>query len=255
MNIKQEPRNFLCHAWLPEERIVVGTDTGELFIFEGTEFRKILDTSPHDGHPIDSLLSFSKGFVAGCDGGRVRIYEKSEDARLFYKLTAEFAVVGDESRVIHMTVSANEENLVALLSSGQAYEFRLSNYELFKSDDIVFRPLVTSFHTEGSNGEKDVTGLDICLRKPLFVSSGADRTVRLWNFSQTKSSSGQISQPTLELVKRFREPAYWYVLWHTGLSTPLKFLIKANSIVFCCLHIHITPVFTVLLFIPLECTR
>lgn len=25
---KREPQNYLCHAWLPEERVLVGTDTG-----------------------------------------------------------------------------------------------------------------------------------------------------------------------------------------------------------------------------------
>lgn len=211
VNLKQEPRNYLCHAWLPEDRLVVGTDGGELLIFEGTEFRKILDTSPNDGQPIDSVVAFSKGFVAGCNGGRLRIYERSEDARLFYKLTAEFAVVGDESRVVHVAISANEENLIAVLSTGQVYEFRLSNYELFKADDIVFRPLVTAFHTAGPDGRKAVTGLDICLRKPLFVTCGADHTVRLWNFSQhwgPTSSLPADTQPSLELVKRFREAAY-----------------------------------------------
>lgn len=25
---KMKPQNYVCHAWLPEERILVGTDTG-----------------------------------------------------------------------------------------------------------------------------------------------------------------------------------------------------------------------------------
>ena len=25
---KREPQNYLCHAWMSEERLVIGTDTG-----------------------------------------------------------------------------------------------------------------------------------------------------------------------------------------------------------------------------------
>lgn len=40
------------------------------------------------GRPITSLVAFPKGFVAGCDGGIIRIFEKSEDPRLFFKVSA-----------------------------------------------------------------------------------------------------------------------------------------------------------------------
>jgi hypothetical protein len=34
-----EPQNFLCHAWVSEERVVVGTDTGKLLLFENGEIK------------------------------------------------------------------------------------------------------------------------------------------------------------------------------------------------------------------------
>lgn len=36
---KMEPQNFLCHAWVSEERVVVGTDTGKLLLFENGEIK------------------------------------------------------------------------------------------------------------------------------------------------------------------------------------------------------------------------
>ena len=83
------------------------------------------------------------------------------------------------------------------------------------SDAAMFRPLITLFHglsaTVSSAGEDDalegtaqtlpdqptqqqladpavgpvsgITGLDVCSRKPVFVTCGADRTVRLWSYS------------------------------------------------------------------------
>ena len=37
---KIEPQNFLCHSWLSEDRIIVGTDTGKMLLFEGQEHKK-----------------------------------------------------------------------------------------------------------------------------------------------------------------------------------------------------------------------
>ncbi|XP_068808902.1 cilia- and flagella-associated protein 57 isoform X4 [Struthio camelus] len=36
---KGEPQNYLCHAWLSAEKVVCGTDTGKLIIFESGEVR------------------------------------------------------------------------------------------------------------------------------------------------------------------------------------------------------------------------
>lgn len=38
MNLqKGKPQNYLCHAWLSEEEVVCGTDTGKLMLFENGE--------------------------------------------------------------------------------------------------------------------------------------------------------------------------------------------------------------------------
>lgn len=34
-----EPQNYLSHAWLTEDRVMVGTDTGKLFLFESGDLR------------------------------------------------------------------------------------------------------------------------------------------------------------------------------------------------------------------------
>lgn len=36
---KVEPQNYLCHAWVSEERVIVGTDTGRLMLFEAGEMK------------------------------------------------------------------------------------------------------------------------------------------------------------------------------------------------------------------------
>lgn len=34
-----EPQNYLAHAWVSEDKIIVGTDTGRLFLFESGDQR------------------------------------------------------------------------------------------------------------------------------------------------------------------------------------------------------------------------
>ena len=34
-----EPQNYLAHAWVSDDKIVVGTDTGRLFLFESGDPR------------------------------------------------------------------------------------------------------------------------------------------------------------------------------------------------------------------------
>ena len=36
---KMEPQNFLSHTWLSDERIIAGTDTGRLLLFESGELK------------------------------------------------------------------------------------------------------------------------------------------------------------------------------------------------------------------------
>ena len=36
---KVEPQNYLCHTWVSEERVIVGTDSGRLMLFEAGEMK------------------------------------------------------------------------------------------------------------------------------------------------------------------------------------------------------------------------
>ena len=36
---KMEPQNFLCQAWVSDERIIAGTDSGRLLLFESGELK------------------------------------------------------------------------------------------------------------------------------------------------------------------------------------------------------------------------
>lgn len=43
---KMEPQNNLCQAWVSDERVVVGTDSGKLLIFEAGELKHEITVNP-----------------------------------------------------------------------------------------------------------------------------------------------------------------------------------------------------------------
>jgi hypothetical protein len=145
--LKREPQNYLCHAWLNEDRVVVATDTGDLLLFEGYELRTVLLSSPADGRSIDSIISYTKGFVCGGDGGVLRLYERADDAREFYKLTKTFHVEGHENaRVNNLAISPSEDSLGLTLSNRQMFHLGLSNTDILKAEEMNFELLATEFH-------------------------------------------------------------------------------------------------------------
>ena len=43
--MKAEPSNYLCLAWLSEDRVVLGTDTGKVQLFEIGEVKNEFDVT------------------------------------------------------------------------------------------------------------------------------------------------------------------------------------------------------------------
>lgn len=73
-----------------------------------------------------------------------------------------------------LSVNAAESVLVAVTSHNQVYALSLGSSSplTVKGDDM--RPLSSSFHWP-----QPITGMNVCARKPIVVTCGADRTVRV----------------------------------------------------------------------------
>jgi len=140
---KREPQNYLCHVWI-DDRILVGTDTGDVLVFENAEFRGVLESSPSDGSAIESIVSFSKGFVCGCDEGMLHVFERDE--KEFYKQSKSFQIDGNYVKIKNLSVSPSEDNVVCTLENNQAFVLGLSNTDILKSEDMNFEPLSSPFH-------------------------------------------------------------------------------------------------------------
>ncbi len=66
--------------------------------------------------------------------------------------------------------------------------------------------------------QSSIRGLDICVHKPLFVSSGEDHTVRLWNYETN----------TLDQIKLYNEPVYAISIHPSGLQIVVAFASRVS---------------------------
>mmetsp|Transcript_78194 Transcript_78194/g.211524 ORF Transcript_78194/g.211524 Transcript_78194/m.211524 type:complete len:1255 (-) Transcript_78194:77-3841(-) len=197
-------QNYVCHTWLTDDRLVVCSESGEALLFDsGGELKGVLPCSPHEPRSLQCVAPFSKGFVAGGDNGIIRVFEKSEDAKEMYRkakeVKAEVKDVGSTGStgpgagaVLSLAVNPSEEVLAIGTSTAQLLQLSLSPSDLLKSEESPVDNILTSFHVG------PILGLDVCVRKPLVVTCGVDKSVRVWNYIDK----------TQELCKFFGEEAY-----------------------------------------------
>jgi WD40 repeat protein len=230
---KADPQNYLCQAWVSEDRLILGTDNGRVQLFEVADLKKefvissssssssagsgnssksALSTS--DAFPVNSLLMYSKGFICSSGKGTVHLFEKTEDKNNFKKVRSvsiwvdptsedQTKIDGNNSTsnldILSMTLNASEENVVCTTRSYQLYSLTLSAADLGKG--AAFDYLSCSFHHDS------ITGMAVSLRKPIIVTCSMDKSVRVWNY-ETNS---------LDLVKVFQEEAYSIAVHPSGL--------------------------------------
>lgn len=230
---KMEPQNFLCQAWVSDERIIAGTDSGRLLLFESGELksefhvgggganasaptRQSMASVPESGVSQDAppqvtcIIAFSKGFICSGGAGTVHLFEKTEE-KDFYKKAREIKIPVDtqspdpqlleNQEIVNLTVSPSEETLVCSTKTSQLYCITMSTADLGKGDIATFELLSQAFH------RGVITGMDVCIRKPLIATCGLDRSVRIWNYEVC----------SLEQYKEFQEECYSIALHPSGL--------------------------------------
>ena len=50
---KLESLNILSHVWMSEERVIAGTDTGRLLVFESGDMRWEMSVTSKTSHEVD----------------------------------------------------------------------------------------------------------------------------------------------------------------------------------------------------------
>lgn len=231
--------DYTCHAWVgsgangggSSRRLIVGTADGQLLYLDNAQLRGTLRTTqdqdmaemslPIGGRgqqqlnasafsaprSIESLVAYSHGFVAGCDSGVVKSYVLDADDDS-YVLRRSFHIdEHQKAKVKSIGISPSDEHLVVATEDQQCYSLRHFHSDVLKAEDMRFEPLSVSFHTG------PITGLDVCVRKPIVVTCGQDKTIRVWNYI-TK---------TLELKAEFAEVPLCIALHPSGLHVLVGF--------------------------------
>eukprot|EP00927_Polykrikos_kofoidii_P004457 TRINITY_DN11755_c0_g1_i1.p1 TRINITY_DN11755_c0_g1~~TRINITY_DN11755_c0_g1_i1.p1 ORF type:complete len:1221 (-),score=291.71 TRINITY_DN11755_c0_g1_i1:257-3919(-) len=203
--------NFLCHAWLTDDKLLVCAESGELMLYDnsGELVSSKLQCSPGEPRSATCTLSFSKGFVTGGDDGYIRVFEKSDDPKELYRRTKNIQLdAGLGNCVRSLALSPTEEVLAVTTSTAQLCQLSLLGQDLLKAEEApVFEPVLTPFHTGA------ILGMDVCTRKPLVVTCGMDKSVRVWNYLEK----------TCELCKFFNEEAYSVAFHPSGFHLIIGF--------------------------------
>ncbi|KAL2630593.1 hypothetical protein R1flu_015279 [Riccia fluitans] len=192
---RREGLRFLTHVWLfdpsalvdkekdksdkKEESICLyALENGEVLYTEAGEI--VSSISPSGGLPgagyIEVILQFSKGFISAESGGIIGIFEKMDDDN--FKRTRSFKVDANGTKIVSIAVSPGEELLACVLESRQIVLVSFQNSEFYKPHEVPKEATVHGFHAEG------ITGLDVCHRKPLAVTSSTDKCIRVWNYME-----------------------------------------------------------------------
>ncbi|MGH0169155.1 UNVERIFIED_CONTAM: hypothetical protein FKN15_005121 [Acipenser sinensis] len=202
---KLEGQNILCHAWVSEERVIAGTETAKLLVFESGDLRwemtvepkpasqeaeRLCSSTEHHARSISharvsAIVAYSKGFACSAGPGAVCLFEKTEEKDV-YRKAREIRIPQDlhshepshaeQQQFAALCISPSEETLVGSTDRGQLYSITLSSVEMSRGEQAKFEFLSYSFHYG------IITGLDICIRKPLIATCSLDRSVRIWNY-------------------------------------------------------------------------
>ncbi|XP_017350530.1 cilia- and flagella-associated protein 57 isoform X1 [Ictalurus punctatus] len=209
---EMDQENFMSHAWMSEDCIVSGTETGKLLMLTAGQWQNLGRASERC---ITAIAPFSKGFACAAAPGLVCLYEKIEEYS--YRKTSEIRIPQDpcssqpsqseQQEITTICLSPSEEMLAVSTRQGQIYHVSLTSPEISQGKQANFEFLFHSVHL-GS-----ITGLSTCSSKPLFATCSKDLSVRIWNY-KTKS---------LELRKEFLEEPNFISLHPNGLSILVGF--------------------------------
>jgi len=209
--------NFTCHTWLKDGNLAVCTDEGDVLIL-GTngEYKLRLPGSPGTGFKITTIEASESEFYIGGVGGSIYVYEQDIDqpANLYKPATSPIKIslaslnpasnsnrTQVDATIMSMSISPGSGGtLVCGLDNNAIVQVPASNLTEEGARDFDY--LVSSFHSN------QITGLDVCIRKPLVVTCGKDKTVRIWNYQEKEKKQ--------ELSVSFAEEAFCVAFHPSG---------------------------------------
>ena len=206
----------VCHTWATKSRgrLFVGTSKGNVVLIESGEILGVVKCTRDIAVPIYSIFSTaSGGIVCGCAKSTlIRVVAKEnsstntspleafelKDTRLVANVEKqrdeeeEYDEEEDEqndmiksSAIVGLAVSSATSRVVCALDSKQILVVKENSRGIGNvvRNEVSISPLNNGFHTRvGVSSSAAITGMDVCLKRPLVVTCGADSCVRVWNY-------------------------------------------------------------------------
>jgi WD40 repeat protein len=204
--------NITSHTWINENTIGCGTSDGKILIFENGEivldiqYESQTQQDNEDKIPplvaITAMTSFTSGLLVGTSLGRVIYFEKTND-NMYLKLKSD--VFFEAGSITSINVSIKGDRAILGMSSSQIYMVQFENNA--EGEYMKCERLAQSFHS----GE--ISGMDACVSKPLLVTCGIDKTIKVWNYVENN----------LEVSKIFEEAATSISIHPNGLYLAATF--------------------------------
>eukprot|EP00282_Hemiselmis_andersenii_P016281 CAMPEP_0114178544 /NCGR_PEP_ID=MMETSP0043_2-20121206/38603_1 /TAXON_ID=464988 /ORGANISM="Hemiselmis andersenii, Strain CCMP644" /LENGTH=568 /DNA_ID=CAMNT_0001276969 /DNA_START=30 /DNA_END=1733 /DNA_ORIENTATION=- len=212
---KAASQSFTDHSWAPGDRLLASTDQGDVLVVEQGELRSTVKTRM-SGTSIHTVVAYSSGFIVAGSEGRMSVYEKNdarekgEDKEPYHHFKTFKSP--DSQDIISISISHAEETLAAFFVSNQVALFPIANIDILKEDQNQFQFVGSGFHSA------QITGLDVCVRKPLVATCGADRSVRVWNYVDKTCEVAKVFQDDLSSIAI--HPSGFHIL--VGFSDKLR---------------------------------
>ena len=219
VNTRRDHANFISHTWLWDDKLLLGTEGGEILLLEGLEFRAVVNPQIAENAnepicPIFSLSATAKGFVAGTTDGQIWSFCAEEDTKEQYKREETYNLPKDDGGIVCIAVTT-DDSLMCAVDSQQLYHFTVTNANVSKDGGSnAYDHLFTGFHRNNpTTGETAITGIDVALWKPIAVTCGKDYSVRVWNLLDRR----------IETSKFFNEEPSAITIHPSGLYVAIAF--------------------------------
>ncbi|XP_071547435.1 cilia- and flagella-associated protein 57 [Panulirus ornatus] len=245
--------NCHCQVWADQHTLLVGTDVATVLVLEEGEVRTEIQVTHPDLGPecdklsptggvaamggrspgprhrrVTALAVFTGGFLCACGPDKVFVFQKSDDVhehhfqryvlRLCEASPAALVSGRGEHTITTLSLSPGESTIVAATHTSQLFLSPLPSLEPSKLPSLMFSPLHARHHEGG------VVDADTCLWKPLLVTGGEDRTLRVWDYQDHD----------LLLTYTFKEDIFSLSLHPTGLhvAVGLADAVKLHHLLF-----------------------
>ncbi|KAF1330075.1 Wd repeat-containing protein 65, partial [Globisporangium splendens] len=176
----REHEHFVDHVWMKEYMVAL-SEKGLLLCFRATtDFASVDLVHSYRCHHLsfvrmECITAHAKGFVLGGSAGFFSIYETSEDPKDPFAFVRNVSVgdIAFES----IAISPSVETVVVCTKSQELLTFNMSAIDTVQEDRVEYKEFTRHGFQVGG-----IVQVDICIQRPILVSCGTDKSVRVWNY-------------------------------------------------------------------------